>query len=78
MLGFFFGTILNMCWIPLFIVLTLCLLVIGICQLFRCIFCLGCSCIGRGNSAAETANKNRAQQQLVVRKNAEKEYEARA
>ena len=61
MLGFMIGIFLNLCWIPLFIILTLCMLVIGIFQLFRCIFCLGCSCFGRGTSAAEILNINRAE-----------------
>ena len=42
--GFVFGLLLNICFIPLILIMTLCFLLVMLIKLIKCI-CNGCSCV---------------------------------
>ena len=52
-IGFLFGIVLDVCWIPLCLIVTLCTLAFQIFRLFRCICCNGCSCQSERERTAE-------------------------
>ena len=57
--GFVFGIFLNICFIPLILIMTLCFLVVMLIKLIKCI-CNGCRCASpqAGEAASETNRRN--------------------
>ena len=67
-LGFLFGIVLDICWIPLCLIVTLIMLAMQVFRLIRCIFCNKCSCQSERERRAEENNRIAAQEN-ISRKN---------
>ena len=65
-IGFFIGIFLLICWIPIWILYTLFLIVFALFSLIRCVFCYRCHCTDQqAASRAADENRRRAEAQLA-------------
>jgi len=73
-IGFVFGLILDICFIPAVLIITLCFLVYQLFKCFRCIFCYRCNCDDVDAARnAEEQNRTRAEAVMKGKKDAGKE-----
>ena len=68
-MGFVFGLMVNICFIPVVLIMTLCFLLVMFCKCMKCILCDRCSCTNeQATQEAEERNRRAAEEVIEQRK----------